>query len=262
MSEINTDSTPLHTMNPLSRFSDRAADYVKYRPSYPDAAIAVILAGLDNSAQLIAADVGAGTGISSRLLAECGVRVLAIEPNKEMRQAAELHELVEFRDGTAEATNLPDASVDLVTCFQAFHWFNPEPSLFQFRRILKPSGRLALVWNNRDQTDKFTNEYSRLIRVASNNHPAEARLKSVEPLLRSPHFVNVREQTFIYKQELDFAGLIGRMQSVSYIPREELVQQQLISDLQDLYDRHSDEQGFVYMVYSTSVHLAEPRVST
>ncbi len=248
-------------MNPLSRFSDRAADYVKYRPSYPDAAIAVILAGLDNSAQLIAADVGAGTGISSRLLAERRISVIAIEPNAAMREAAESHELVEFRDTTAEATNLPDASIDLVTCFQAFHWFNPETSLLEFRRVLKLSGRLALVWNNREQTDKFTSEYSRLIRAASNNHPAEARMKSVELLLTSPHFVNVRENTFIYKQQLDFAGLIGRMQSVSYVPREELVQQQLISDLQDLYDRNCDEQGFVYMVYRTSVHLAEPQPS-
>jgi SAM-dependent methyltransferase len=187
--------------------------------------------------------------------------VLAIEPNKEMRQAAELHELVECSEGTAEVTNLPDASVDLITCFQSFHWFNPETSLLEFRRILKPSGRLALVWNNRDRNDNFTSEYSRLVRAASNNHPAEARMKSVEPLLRSPHFINVREQTFIYRQELDFTGLIGRMQSVSYVPREGLVQQQLISDLQDLYNRHSDERGPVYMVYSTSVHLAETRLS-
>jgi len=177
-----------------------------------------------------------------------------------MREASEPHELVKFRDGAAEATNLPDASVDLVTCFQAFHWFNPELSLLEFRRILKPSGRLALVWNNRDQTDEFTSEYSQLVRVASNNHPAEARLKSMQPLLVSPHFVNVREHTSIYRQELDFAGLIGRMQSVSYVPREELVQQQLISDLQDLYDHNCNERGLVYMVYRTSVYLAEPRL--
>jgi 2-polyprenyl-3-methyl-5-hydroxy-6-metoxy-1,4-benzoquinol methylase len=77
MSEINTNSTPLHTMNPLSRFSDRVADYVKYRLTYPEAAIALILAGLDNSTQLIAADIGAGTGISSRLLAERGVQCIS-----------------------------------------------------------------------------------------------------------------------------------------------------------------------------------------
>lgn len=145
MTEINTDSTPLHTMNPLNRFSDRVAHYVKYRPSYPVAAIDIIFGGLGNPVQLIAADIGAGTGISSRLLAERGISVIAIEPNTEMRQAAKSHELVEFREGTAEVTNLPDASVDLVTCFQSFHWFNPETSLLEFRRILKPSGRLALV---------------------------------------------------------------------------------------------------------------------
>lgn len=262
MTDTNTDSTPLHTMNPLSRFSDRVADYVKYRPSYPAAAIDIILAELDNSAQLIAADIGAGTGISSRLLAESGVRVIAIEPNMEMRQAAELHELVKVCEGTAEVTNLPNASVDLVTCFQSFHWFNPKTSLLEFKRILKPSGQLALVWNNRDKNDEFTGEYSRLVRAASNNHPAEARMKSVEPLLESPCFVNVCEHTFVYKQQLDFAGLIGRALSVSYVPREELVQQQLISDLQDLYNRSCDEKGFVYMIYRTSVHLAEPQIGT
>ena len=84
-------------------------------------------------------------------------------------------------------------------------------------------------------------------------------MKSVEPLLESSHFVNVCEYTFVYKQKLDFAGLIGRALSVSYVPREGLVQQQLISDLQDLYNRNCDERGFVYMVYRTSVHLAEPQ---
>ena len=77
-------------MNPLSRFSDRAADYAKYRPSYPEEAIATIMEGLGNPSQLVAADIGAGTGISSRLLAERGVRVLAIEPNTEMREAARM----------------------------------------------------------------------------------------------------------------------------------------------------------------------------
>lgn len=262
MTDTNTDSTPLHMMNPLSRFSDRATDYVKYRPSYPAAAIDIILAGLDNLVQLIAADIGAGTGISSRLLAERGISVIAIEPNTEMRQAAESHKLVEFREGTAEVTNLPNLSVDLVTCFQSFHWFNPETSLLEFNRILKPSGRLALVWNNRDKNDEFTSEYSRLVRAASNNHPAESRIESVKPLLESSHFGNICEHTFVYRQQLDFARLVGRALSVSYVPREGLVQQQLISDLQDLYNRSCDEKGYVYMVYRTSVHLAEPHFGT
>ncbi|WP_026733540.1 class I SAM-dependent methyltransferase [Fischerella sp. PCC 9605] len=250
--------TPLHTLNPLTRFSDRVDDYVKYRPSYPAAAIDKILEGLAPPSQLVAADIGAGTGISSRLLAERGVSVIAIEPNTAMREAAEPHPLVEFRDGTAEVTNLSDASVDLVTCFQAFHWFNPEPTLSEFRRILKPSGRLAVVWNNRDKEDALTAEYNRLVRAASNHHPAESRMKTVEPLLGTKHFVNVREYTFVYRHELDLTGLIGRATSASYVPRAGEAYEQLISSLQELYQRFCDERAFVYMVYRTSVHLAEP----
>ncbi|MBF2004664.1 MAG: class I SAM-dependent methyltransferase [Chlorogloeopsis fritschii C42_A2020_084] len=258
MNQNHPASTPLHTLNPLNRFSDRVEDYVKYRPSYPVAAIDKILEGLAHPSQLVAADIGAGTGISSRLLGDRGVRVIAIEPNAAMREAAEPHPLVEFRDGTAEFTNLSDASVDLVTCFQAFHWFNPQPSLSEFRRILKRSGRLAVVWNNRDKEDTLTVEYSRLVRAASNHHPAESRMQTVEPLFATKHFVNIHEYTFVYKQQLDLTGLIGRAISASYVPRQGLAYEQLISGLQELYERCCDERGFVDMVYRTSVHLAEP----
>ncbi|MBD2436818.1 class I SAM-dependent methyltransferase [Nostoc sp. FACHB-110] len=252
-----TDATPLYTLNPLNRFSDRAADYVKYRPSYPAAAIDIILESLSSTLHIVAADIGAGTGISSRLLAEGGVKVVAIEPNTAMREAAEPHALVEFRNGTAESTQLPDNYVDLVTCFQAFHWFNPEPTLLEFHRILKPSGRLAVVWNNRDKEDVFTAEYSRLVREASNNHPGESRMQSVEPLLETPHFGNVQEYNFVYRQQLDLVGLIGRAMSVSYLPREGVVYEQVIAGLQNLYQQFRSEQGFVYMVYCTSVHIGE-----
>ncbi|WP_017652693.1 class I SAM-dependent methyltransferase [Fortiea contorta] len=249
-----TVKTLLHTLNPLNRFSDRAGDYVKYRPSYPSATIDIILEGLNNS-PIIAADIGAGTGISSRLLAERGVNVIAIEPNAAMRAAAESHPLVELRDGTAEFTQLADNSVDLVTCFQAFHWFNPEPTLSEFHRILKPSGRLAVVWNNRDQKDALTAEYSRIVREASNNHPAESRMESVEPLLKTPNFVNIKEYTFVYRQELNLDRLIGRAMSVSYLPREGLVYEGVIADLQDLYQQFRNEQGFINMVYRTSLYI-------
>jgi SAM-dependent methyltransferase len=252
MSKINPETTPLHALNPLNRFSDRAENYVKYRPSYPADAIDIILEGLGENSQLVAADIGAGTGIAER-----GVNVIAIEPNVAMREVAQTHPFVEFRDGTAEFTKLADKSVDLVTCFQAFHWFNPELTLLEFHRSLKPSGRLAVVWNNRDQGDALTAEYSRIVREASNNHPAESRMQSVEPLLVSPHFINIREYTFIYKQQLDLTGLIGRAKSVSYLPNEGLAYKKLLDSFQELYQRFHDESGFVYLVYSTSVHIGE-----
>ncbi|MEG4808467.1 class I SAM-dependent methyltransferase [Microcoleus sp. F8-D3] len=247
---------PLYEMNPLGRFDDRAADYVKYRPSYPAAAIDAILEGLGEPSRLAAADVGAGTGISSRLLAERGLRVLAIEPNAEMRQAAEIHPLVEFREATSEATNLSGASIDLVTCFQSFHWFNPVLTLPEFRRILKPSGRLAVVWNLRDRADELTLGYTQIIKAASNNHPAERREISIEPLLTSSDFINIQSRDFANKQDLDLQGLIGRAQSSSYIPNSGLQLQQLISDLTELYEAHCGDRGFVSLVYQTRVYLA------
>jgi SAM-dependent methyltransferase len=257
MSDNQTEATPLYTLDPLNRFSNRAEDYVKYRPSYPPEVINITLEGLAPASQLIVADIGAGTGIASRLLAQRGVNVIAVEPNAAMREAAESHPHVEFRNGSAETTNLPDASVDLVTCFQAFHWFNPDRSLLEFSRILKPKRRLALVWNNRHQEDKFTREYSQLVRVISNNHPGESRIKRVEPLLTSKYFVNIREYKFVSHQKLDLAGLIGRAMSVSYLPDEGKSYEQLITGLENLYKRFCDENNFVYMIYETSVHLAE-----
>lgn len=256
MSEL--DTTPLYAMNPVDRFSDRVGDYVKYRPSYPQAAIDRVLEGLSPS-QAIAADIGAGTGISARLLAEKGVRVIAIEPNAPMRQAAAPHALVEFRDATAETTGLADAAVDLVTCFQSFHWFDPESTLLEFHRILNTGGRLAVVWNERDRHDEFTAEYTRLIKIASDYHPAEQRRMAIEPLLSSSLFGNVQQYRFAYQQPLDFDGVVGRAMSTSYIPRAGAARDRLIADLQQLYAKNCNDDGFVTLIYTTSVFLTQAR---
>src|SRR5262245_47354984 len=131
----------------VERFSDRADDYVRYRPGYPAEAISAILDGLGSSEHVRAADVGAGTGISARLLGDRGVHGIAVEPGEEMRRAASSHPRVQWTGGTAEATGLQSASVDLVLCAQSFHWFRPFPALTEFTRILRPGGRLALMWN-------------------------------------------------------------------------------------------------------------------
>ena len=247
----------LYQMNPQERFSDRAEDYAKYRPSYPPKAIDCILEGLSAPSQLIAADIGAGTGISSRLLADRGVKVIAIEPNAAMRQAAKPHSLVKFQDGNAENTKLENNSVDLITCFQAFHWFNPEPSLKEFARILKPKGTIALVWNERDTDgdDEFTCQQDRIITQASQNNPIHNRLGG-----RSDSFINslfpiVNHFIFPYRQAMTKEQLIGLALSASYIPKVGEIYQQLISNLTNLHQTYSDERGLVDLQYKTSVYL-------
>lgn len=248
------DRDRLYHMNPTERFSDRAEDYALYRPSYPSEAIDCILEGLNKPNRLIAADFGAGTGISSRLLADRGVKVIAIEPNVAMRQAATPHPLVEFKNGDAENSKLDNNSVDLVTCFQAFHWFNPEPTLREFARILKPEGRLAAVWNNRDRSDEFTEEYSQLTQTVSNNQ-SELRYGTEKFLRQTPLFSKVTQLTFPYRQALDRKGLIGRAMSTSYIPKRGKLKDKICDRLSQLYDKYCARQNLVYLRYNTNVYL-------
>lgn len=252
------DTPTLHHLNPQGRFTSRAEDYAKHRPSYPSAVIDRIVAELGDRS-IIAADIGAGTGISSRLLADRGVKVIAIEPNSEMREVAEAHPLVEFHDGHAENTKLPDASVDLVTCFQAFHWFNPEPTLKEFSRILNPQGKIALVWNDRDVDgeDDFIREHDRIIKKASNDSPIHNRLDGKSYLQISSFFSRVEHHLFPYQQALNLKGLIGLAMSASYLPQTGKAHQKLINDLTNLYQKHQNSQDLVYLKYKTSLYLAE-----
>jgi SAM-dependent methyltransferase len=171
-------------------FSEVSSEYAKYRASYAASAIDKILEGFENPSQLIAVDVGVGTGTASRQLAERGVKVLAVESDPAMIQAAEPHPLVEFRETVAEATNLPDGVADMVTCFTAFHWFDFECSLQEFRRILKPSGRLALIWNHWDSADSFTRRYARLVGKAFKQYRTKTTPYNIEGrvsvVVRSP----------------------------------------------------------------------------
>jgi ubiquinone/menaquinone biosynthesis C-methylase UbiE len=250
------DTPALYNLNPQGRFTSRADNYAKYRPSYPTEIIDYIVAQLKNKSQLVAADIGAGTGISSRLLAEKGIQVIAIEPNEAMRDVAQMHPLVEFRHGSAEDTKLPDNSVDLVTCFQAFHWFNPESTFKEFARILKPQGKLAVVWNNRDRDDKFTNEYSRLTQIVSDNN-CELRY-GTERYLHQPYgFNTVRHLVFPYQQALSSQALVGRAMSTSYIPQSGEKHSRFIQDLHQLHQKYRDDKGLVYLQYQTSLYFTD-----
>jgi SAM-dependent methyltransferase len=248
----------LHEMDPTGRFTDRVEDYVKYRPGYPAAAIDAILDGLE-PARLVAADVGAGTGISARALAERGVRVIAVEPNAAMRAGAERHSRVEWREGTAEATGLMAGSVGLVQCAQAFHWVRQEEGLAEFARILKERGRIALMWNERDRADGLMTGYRDAIREVGGEHPAEMREFDPGVIARSGLFLPVRLVDVPNQQRLDEAGLIGRAMSASYVPKTGQGRELLVAALRRLFARFREGDGRVTMRYRTSVWLAERR---
>ncbi|MFT8391674.1 MAG: class I SAM-dependent methyltransferase [Sporolactobacillus sp.] len=153
-------------MKNTEKFSGKAGIYSHYRPNYPEALIDDLInaAGLTNRSSV--ADVGAGTGIFTRQLAARGLPVAAIEPNEGMRQEA-MHlsapfAAIKFIAAPAEAIPLPDGSVDLITAAQAFHWFDAVAFRKECRRLLKPRGVVALIWNSRDSEAPLTQDCARI----------------------------------------------------------------------------------------------------
>ena len=143
-------------MEPTTVYATKALQYARYRWDYAPQAIRALFEVTQIARDASIADIGAGTGILTRHLAGRARRVYAVEPNPEMRRIAQI-ELQPFPsvtvvDGRAEATTLPGGSVDLITVAQAIHWFDPQPTRHEFRRILRPGGWLALLRN--DVTDE------------------------------------------------------------------------------------------------------------
>ena len=241
-----------------TRFSKRAEDYARYRPSYPAEAIAAIL---DGFAEPRVADLGAGTGISSVLLADAGVDVFAIEPNAAMRSSIPSRPEIVVVDGTAESTTLPDRSVDVITALQAYHWFDPDRVLGEAERIGRSHARFAAVWNERDESDSFMLAYSDIIRryMADDTETAR-RASSIDSDLRRNGWSNVRVLDFRHAQPVDWESLIGRTRSASYLPREGPAYESMAAELRALYDR-AGELGGARFVLLTSAHLAERQMS-
>jgi SAM-dependent methyltransferase len=250
--------------DPTARFSDRAADYARHRPTYPAHAIDAVLAGLGDPARLVAADVGAGTGISARLLADRGLRVLAVEPNRAMREAAEPHPRVDWREGTAEASGLPAGSVDLVLCAQAFHWFRPQEALAEFRRVLRPGGRVALLWNERDESDPTTAAYGRLV-VEAAGEERNAFFQRVESMRfpPAPGYATPRHVPLPgHEQSHDLEGFLGRALSASYVPKEGPAREAVERGLRALHARAAGPDGLVRLTYRCRLLLSETTPSS
>jgi ubiquinone/menaquinone biosynthesis C-methylase UbiE len=245
----------------LRRFDGLAAGYDRHRPNYPSEAIDYFIktCALQPSMQIV--DVGCGTGISTRILAARGFNVIGIEPNTDMRRQARSigtpsGPTASFQAGRADATGLPDACAAAVVAAQSFHWFANDSSLTEFRRLLIPGGWLALLWNEQDRSDPFTEAYYQALVRYSPEPDLAARTyhDSANVFLKSRLFQSLSNAVFAHQQSLDLNQLIGRAFSTSYVSREGVRRQKLEAELRAMFAKYQ-RGGELIMRYETAVYL-------
>jgi ubiquinone/menaquinone biosynthesis C-methylase UbiE len=213
----------------------------------------------------VVADIGSGTGNLSELFLENGNRVLAVEPNEEMREAAErlLGDRRGFESvaGAAEDTTLADESVDLLVVANSLHWVQRDASRAEFSRVLKPGGRVAVMWNNsRKDGSPFLEAYSRLVSRYRTDNGAGRNAKDVYEMTEEFFDDDSAEQrsyevgSFPYSQRLDFEGLKGLVLSSSSMPAgNEPGSERMLRDLKEIF-RANEAGGKVVIEYEVSVY--------
>jgi len=238
--------------NATSRFSDRVENYLRYRPGYPPEVLGALQAKCGLTQNGVIADIASGTGIWTRTLLENGNHVFGVEPNAEMREAGErlLAAFPNFTSlaGTAEATTLPERSVDFVTAAQAAHWFDRERARREFRRILKPGGWLVLLWNERiiDSTP-FLRDYEQLLLTYGTDYNEVRHERTTAAVSEFFTPALFEERTFPMKQEFDYAGLEGRLLSSSYAPGTDHPQHApMLRELRRMFALHQVQQQVAF----------------
>ena len=248
--------------NATQRFSSRVDNYVRYRPGYPAEVLDLLEKECGLSADSVIADIAFGTGIFTQVLLDNGNRVFGVEPNAEMRRAGEqfLRSYPRFTSvaGTAEATTLPDHTVDLVTAAQAAHWFHREKARREFVRILKPGGWCVLLWNER-RTDStpFLREYEQLLLTYGTDYQEVRHERTTAEIADFFAPSPFRSRALEMRQDVDYAGLEGRLLSSSYTPMPDHANYEpMLRELRRIFDAHQVNDR-VSLEYNTLVYYGQ-----
>jgi len=246
-----------------SIFSEKTTDYAASRPDYPAALFEVLKMNCAPNKDAVVADIGAGTGNLTQGLLKSGYRVVAVEPNAEMRDVSDfrLGKIAGYSsiNGSAESIPLESASIDLITAAQAFHWFEVERARTEFLRILTARGQVALIWNDRIFEDPL---HVALDGVFSKFGGAKrAALVAHEDRSDVPRFFgSTQPEQFSWPHEhyLNREGLLSLVFSRSYIPGRNTLAGPVIADrVSEIFSRFENNET-VKVQYWTVAIIGRP----
>jgi ubiquinone/menaquinone biosynthesis C-methylase UbiE len=204
-----------HAVHPsvLTGFGSAADAYDRMRPEYPQAAVDWLVDRLGITAESAVVDLAAGTGKLTRALVPTGARVVAVEPVDDMRA----HIQTEAIAGYAESMPLPDGFADAVTVGQAFHWFSSDEALAEIARVLRPDGRLGLIWNGRENDVPVQRAFTEIIEELRTDEAAWKRDAWRDVLEASPRFGPIEETAVPWERTLDGDELAELASSISFV---------------------------------------------
>ena len=230
-------------------FGAGAAAYESARPGYPDEAIEVLATEVGIGTGTDVCDLAAGTGKLTRRLVELGARVTAVEPIEAMRAQAEAAvPSATLLDGTAEAIPLDDRSVDVVTVAQAFHWFDAPAALGEIARVLRPGGRLAILWNERDESTAWVAEMSRVIHWHERTVSRYQHTDWAAVVAADDQFSPLLQQVIPWEQPHTRGMLADRVRSISYIAAMPTVERErYVSEVVALVARRAEPFPLPYL---------------
>jgi SAM-dependent methyltransferase len=210
--------TPLHP-SAQQGFASGAEQYRRGRPDYPPDVATWLREDLQLGPGRVAIDLGAGTGKFTINLAATGVRVVAVEPVDAMRdELVTSVPTVEALAGTAEAIPLPDSSADAVVCAQSFHWFATETALAEVRRVLKPGGRLGLIWNVRDHSVAWVAHFTEILDAYNTKRAPRHQSSAWKQAFPAEGFGPLRHRTIVHGHKgAPDEVIVNRALSVSFI---------------------------------------------
>ncbi len=237
---------------------DAAADvYERTRPSYPDEVLSALQDLLDLRPGRVVVDVGAGTGKLTRRLVETGARVVAVEPVAGMRARLQkaLPDL-DIRDGVAEALPLGQAEAHAIVAAQAFHWFDGEAALADWHRVLRPWGRLGLLWNVRDESVDWVACISAHIEPYQGSAPRYRTGAWQRPFDGGRWFGPLNHRQWVNPQRLTREAIVDRVASISFVAAlAGPTRAHVLAGVRELLSTHPDTRDRDELVLPQVIHL-------